>query len=195
MKKTTRILALTGVFAFGLAQPAHAQEPVSYAYTLEGSSHVLRTEASTPLKGDVAVKLDPATGGLTADLTLARSSLRFALMGGIPVRADIVFAPTGPVTGTFKDGVLTTESRMLVKLPVVRILGLPIAGGDKCETVYPTYVKLTSDGPFDLATGGTLKGTYTLPKFEGCGRYEDLVSGMASGPGNTVDLKLTSSQS
>ena len=69
--------------------------------------------------------------------------------------------------------------------------GRPLDVGPTCRTVEAASIDL--EGPFELAKM-RMKGVYAIPPFAGCQgreRLDPLLTGLISGPGNTIDLTLT----
>jgi hypothetical protein len=67
----------------------------------------------------------------------------------------------------------------------------PLDVGPTCATAEPASLRL--EGPFELAQM-RLTGVYAIPSFDGCQgreRLDPLLTGLISGPGNTIELTLT----
>ena len=166
------------------------------AYDAAGESFVKASNGTVPLAGHVDATLDRATGRFTADLALEPTEGQFTILGFFPVTAQVQFEPVGPTTGTLVDGRLTSRTELVVKVPSVLAFGfLPAGGGPDCRTATPAVVDLATPAGerFDPATGGNLSGTFTLPPLADCGAFNDLISQLTAGPGNTIDLALTPS--
>jgi Arylsulfotransferase (ASST) len=142
----------------------------------------------------------PTTGGVTvtgADLTLPPANADYTLLFGlVPARATISLIPTDPklgrtipVTGTFASAGSTATFTADIHLDDYSIFGISLQGffGAQCASM-PVSFNLTSPG--DARLGSPLTGTYTIPPFTGCNGAEPIVSGLLSGPGNTINLKL-----
>ncbi len=161
-------------------------EPGPGGYTAKGSARIKAGSATLPLTG----ALD---GGLTGGsfegaLTLDRTTGTFKALGFLPVTADALFTPAGPLTGTAAGETLTASVETHLSLPSARLFGLPIATGD-CRTSAPARLDLRSSA-FTAASGGTLTAAYTLPALAGCGLFTPLINGFTAGPGNTMTLTL-----
>ncbi|MBA0125507.1 Ig-like domain-containing protein [Haloechinothrix sp. YIM 98757] len=172
-----------------------ADEPdpgLDVSYDLAGESYINAADTTVALNGGVEANVDLQSGDVEADLQLDRTSASFRVFWILPASAEIDFEQVGTTTGTFADGQLDTSSEMLVKLPRVSVLGFPISQGDGCRTAEPTQLDLTSEPGFSPTEGGALSGEYTLPDLEGCGLLTPIVSAYTAGPGNTVDVELTS---
>ncbi|MEU8803359.1 DUF6801 domain-containing protein [Spirillospora sp. NPDC048819] len=166
------------------------QEPTQYAFALEGSSTIKASGGTVPLTGGLDAEL---TGNaITADLTLDPSTAQLQVFGFLPVTADVAFAPEGGTTGTYMDGVLTTTSKVIIRLPAFEVFGVvPIGGGEECRTSEPSGITLTSAAGFDPNTGGALSGTYDLPALTGCGPLTGLLGSSVTGPDNEINVTLT----
>ncbi len=166
---------------------------VDYGYNLTGSSDLKTlTTGKVPLSGTIDATLQLATGDFTADLALNKTKASLTALWLLPVTADIQFVPVGQTTGSLKNGVLTSHSKLTIKLPTISLFGfIPIGGGDTCQTKTPSDINLTSTGgQFNPLQGGTLTGTYAISDLEGCGSLNGLVSPLTAGGGNTITLKL-----
>ena len=174
----------TGVSSPGTATviAADASDSLPALSTIKGGN------GKVALNGAVTAKVDG--GKIDADLTLNPTTGNFSIFGFLPVTADIAFAPQGKTTGTLSGGTLTTQTKTLVKVPSIKMFGLNIGGGDTCQASAPATIPLKSTN-FNVATGGTLSGEYTLPSLSGCGFLTPLVSGFIAGDGNKIDLKAT----
>ncbi|MFF0724797.1 DUF6801 domain-containing protein [Streptomyces sp. NPDC004134] len=100
---------------------------------------------------------------------------------------------------------------LVIRITDVRVNGTPLDVGPDCRTAGPLYSKdpdpaqdtkdhmvlsgftfRNPDGSFDgytLGAGGTLPGSVTIPRFEGCGAEEDLdplFTASVSGPDNLL---------
>ncbi|MEU9838464.1 DUF6801 domain-containing protein [Actinomadura sp. NPDC048032] len=161
-----------------------------YSYTLQGSSTIRASGGTIPLTGALDAKIDG--GAVTGGLTLDPSKARFQMLGFLPVTADVVFAAEGGTTGTYKDGVLTTVSKVTARFPAFTVFGfLPVGGGEACRTSRPTGLTLTSAAGFDPKAGGALAGAYELPPIDGCGALTGVLGSSLAGPGNAVTVTLT----
>ncbi|MGI8332984.1 DUF6801 domain-containing protein [Actinomadura scrupuli] len=165
---------------------------VNHGFALKGSTFVKAANGTAPLSGTIDAVLNPSTQAFEADLALAPTKGTFKLLGFVPATADIAFGPVGRTTGTLTGGVLTSHSKMSVRLPSVTVFGLPVGGGAGCQTATPSDVTLTSTGKvFDPLDGGPIAGTYTLPALQNCGVLTSVLSGFTAGAGNTVNATLT----
>ncbi|GAB3008998.1 DUF6801 domain-containing protein [Saccharothrix stipae] len=165
---------------------------IKYAYALNGTSMIKKLGGSVALgPGSLNADLELATGKFTGDLVLPPTSGKFTLFGIVPVESKIEFVPEGKTTGTLAAGAVRSTSKVTIKLPSVTAFGIPISNDPNCKTTTPADIALASAAGFDPLKGGKLAGTYTIPPLAGCGPLNDLVSGFAAGPDNTIDLTLT----
>ena len=51
-------------------------------------------------------------------------------------------------------------------------------------------ITVSSQPGFNLLSGGTLAGTYTIPRFSHCGLETTLINLTVPGPGNTITFTL-----
>ncbi|SFH42885.1 Fibronectin type III domain-containing protein [Amycolatopsis regifaucium] len=163
---------------------------VKYSYDLIGKSQLRKLTGPIDLRGGINAAITLANGTFDADLTLNPTSANFTLWGFVPVNAKVEFSPVGKTKGTLADGMLKSTSAVTVKLPRISVFGFPVSASPTCQTKTPAQIPLQSKAGFDPLAGGKLTGTYTLPPLQGCGALNDLVSGVASGPGNTVEVNL-----
>ncbi|MFJ8814308.1 DUF6801 domain-containing protein [Amycolatopsis thermoflava] len=168
---------------------------IDYSYTLEGDSVVKKLNATVPLSGGIDANLDLASGNFTADLSLEPSKLKATLFHFIPITAKVAFEQEGKTTGTLAGGVLNSTSHTTIKLPSVKVFGFPISKSPKCQSSEPSEINLTSGPGFDPLAGGDLSGTYEIAPLENCGPLTGLISPLATGPGNTIDVTLSPKES
>ncbi|TDD67917.1 hypothetical protein E1293_37465 [Actinomadura darangshiensis] len=165
-------------------------QPAEYTYALTGSSTIKASGGTIPLTGALDAKLDAGT--VTAALTLEPSKAQFQLLGFLPVTADVAFTAQGGTTGTYKDGVLTTTTKVATGFPAFNAFGaIPIGGGDTCRTSEPSSITLTSAAGFDRDAGGELKGAYELASVTGCGVLTGVLGDALTGPDNAITVALT----
>ncbi|MGP4029345.1 DUF6801 domain-containing protein [Actinomadura sp. 3N407] len=168
-------------------------EPARYAFALEGSSTIKASGGTVPLTGALDAELDGST--VAAGLTLDPSTTQLRIFGFLPVTAAVEFAPEGGTAGTYKDGVLTTTSKVTTRLPSFNAFGvIPIGGGEECRTSEPSAITLTSAAGFDLNTGGALNGTHDLSALTDCGALTGLLGSSVTGPDNEINVTLTTKE-
>ncbi len=164
-----------------------------YGYTLAGTASLKTlTKGNLPLKGGIVAEVDRGSGAFTADLTLNQTSGRLVSLGFLPVTAKIGFVTSGKTTGTLKDGKLTSNSKVRIKVQEVKLFGaIPLAGGNACQAKQLSDINLASVGNFSPTAGGTIAGTFKISDLNGCGVLNGLVSPLTAGDGNTISLNLT----
>ncbi|MEO3787770.1 fibronectin type III domain-containing protein, partial [Actinocorallia sp. B10E7] len=155
-----------------------------YSVKLKGSTFIKRANGSVPLSGRLQAHFDPRTKHYAGRLSLHSATGRFKVLGVLPVRARVVFEPKGDTTGAFKKGVLTSRSRLHVKVTELKLYGIPFGGGADCRTYSPAEINLRSK-----RKGTVLTGRYYLPPLHDCGPLTPLVNTMTAGSGNTVELR------
>jgi len=166
---------------------------VTVKFGLSGWTYIKGASGWAGLSGSITANMNLQTGSFTADLALDPTQGHLAIFGFIPVTADIVFTPVGQTTGTLnlKTRVLTSQSKMNLKIPAMKVFGfIPIAGGDTCQSRYPTSITLKSGRGFDPLGGGSVSGKYTMPPLADCGPLTWLINAMTARPGNTINLDL-----
>jgi hypothetical protein len=172
---------------------ATADQTASLTYPVNGSTVIKAVNSTLTLgPGSLAATVDLTTGALTANLTLPKATASFKEFGIIPVTATTELVPDGATTGTvnFSASSVTSTSSITLKLDSLKVAGIPLPVGPSCETRTPAAVSLTSGAGFNLLSGGTLSGTYTIPPFSHCGLNTALINLTIPGPGNTIALAL-----
>lgn len=172
---------------------------IEVAYDAEGSTTVEASDGNVPLTGVIDSDVNPNTGDVKAELELDPTTGHFEiplLFHSIDGSAEIEFEPQGETTGTLEDGKLTTESELDVHVTKanVNLFGkdVKIGGGTECRTEEPARITLENEGDnFRPLSGGTLKGTYELPRLENCGLLTEALNKFMAGPGNEIELELT----
>ncbi|WP_308286941.1 fibronectin type III domain-containing protein [Actinomadura parmotrematis] len=166
---------------------------VSYGYTLKGSTFVKTPNGTAPLNGSINANLKLSTGEFTADLALDPTKGDFKLLGFLPAQAQIQLVPQGKTTGRLDPTtkILTSHSQVIAKLPSFTLFGIPLGGGDQCQTAKPSDITLTSTGVFAPTKGGDVKGAYDLSAIQNCGALTPLLSAFTAGKGNTITATLT----
>jgi hypothetical protein len=124
-------------------------------------------------------------------LSLPPATGSFKELGLVPVTATTEMVQDGQAAGTvnFSTNAVTTTATETIKLTGLKVAGLPIPVGGSCQTS-PATITVTSRPGFNLLSGGTLAGTYTIPPFAHCGLATFLINLTLPGPGNTISLTL-----
>lgn len=171
---------------------AHAV-PVRLDYPLTGTTHLEGTGSDLELgPGLLEVTADLRAGTISANTQLPPAPGSFKMLGAIPVSVTTEFVETEPTAGTIdlKTGALATTTKLTLRLKDLKVAGIPTPVGNSCRTETPAVLNLTSDPGFNALKGGTLSGTYTIPKFEHCLLATPLINLIIPGDGNKVSLTL-----
>ncbi|MGW0773468.1 hypothetical protein ACWD01_07365 [Streptomyces sp. NPDC002835] len=171
---------------------AHAV-PIRLDYPLTGTTHLAGTGSDLALgPGVLEVTADLRAGTLSANTQLPPAPGSFKMLGAIPVSVTTEFVETEPTAGTIdlKTGALKTTTKLTLQLKNLKVAGIPTPVGSSCRTETPAVLNLTSDPGFNALRGGTLSGTYTIPKFEHCLLATPLINLIIPGDGNKVSLTL-----
>ncbi|HWE89894.1 MAG TPA: DUF6801 domain-containing protein [Pseudonocardiaceae bacterium] len=169
--------------------------PLVLHYAVNGSAHL--TTLGSDIKvgpGTLTVNVDLATGNLSGPLALPNNTTSFNLFGFVPGTAEVSLTPTGPVTGTFKQGVVNVDVKETVGLVNVTIFGgIPlVSNSSTCQTTTPSDIKLASGSDFTITNGGSLSGKFDLSGLNNnCGGLGGFISVFTQGTGNTLSVKVT----
>jgi hypothetical protein len=187
----TSAAALAGTIGLG-AGSASADTTASLTYPVSGSTTINAIHTSIPLgPGTLAATADLTTGTITGSVNLPAATGSFKELGLVPVTATTEFVEQGPTTGTLEsNGGIAATSHITLKLTSLKVAGIPLPVGNSCETATPATIALTSQPGFNALTGGTLTGTYTIPRFTHCLLATPLINLTLPGPGNTITLTL-----
>ncbi|SFP51667.1 hypothetical protein SAMN05421810_102818 [Amycolatopsis arida] len=175
------------------AGPASAAAPpLELTYTVAGTTHIAKTDSDVELgPGTFTAAVDVATGDLTGQLDLPKTTTTFKVLGFVEVTSDVEFVPAGPATGKIVSGKVNVETPLNVRLSNVRTLGLPFPPvGENCATGTPVRIALESGPDFNPLRGGKMSGTYEIPEFADCGLATPLINTLVPGPGNTLEIDL-----
>ena len=183
--------AVAGALELGVG-PASADTTISLTYPVSGSTYINAIHSSIPLgPGTLSAAADLTTSTLTGSVNLPPATGSFSELGFVPVTATTEFVQNGQTTGTLEsNGGIQATSQITLKLTSLKVAGIPIAVGNSCQTVTPAAITLTSQPGFNALTGGTVSGTYTIPKFAHCLLATPLINLTLPGPGNTISLTL-----
>lgn len=208
---TTAALAVGA--ASGLGSSAAAATPtIKATYTARVTTTVAKTNPDTTLRPAAVTMTTFLTntangaklGNGTLPLKPVQTTVPLNLLGVnlVNVTATVSFIQQGKITGTMvvsgKKISLSATARDIVRISNVATLGgVPIDVGKTCQTSTPLVLNLkTGAKGFNLNTGGSLTGTYTIPKFANCSSYgivplSGLLSSQLSGPGNKITVTLS----
>ncbi|SNS22925.1 DUF6801 domain-containing protein [Actinomadura mexicana] len=133
-----------------------------------------------------------------------RSRSTFLTFGFMPTTAtmEMTQRPLGPGEdyGTFEavsdmqTGIQSVNAhmRMSIRISDVSVNGTPLNVGENCRTATDADIALKGEMT-SVLEGGTLDGSFSIPRFTGCGAGEDLsplFDGTVSGPGNLLRVSL-----
>ena len=166
---------------------------VTVTYPVTGSTFIKAINSTVALgPGTLATTADLTTSTLTGTLTLPPATGSFKELGLIPVTATTELVQDGPATGTvdFSTNAVQTTTQATLKVTSLTAAGLPIPVGSSCQTSTPATITVSSQPGFNVLSGGTLAGTYTIPRFAHCGLATLLINLTLPGPGNTISLTL-----
>lgn len=167
---------------------------VPYNFTMKGTANLRTiTSGSIPLLGAIGARINLATQAFDADLKLNNTRANLTLAGFVPVTANIGFQNAGPTTGTLKDGKLVARTVQTIRLPQLYLFGsVPVAGSGGCRTKAPSTILLRSTQPqFDPLKGGPIQGGFVIGELVDCGALTGIISPLAQGSGNTINVNLT----
>jgi hypothetical protein len=175
------------------ADTTGADTTVAVTYPVTGSTFIKAINSTVALgPGTLATTADLTTSTLTGTLTLPPATGSFKEFGLIPVTATTELVQDGPATGTvdFSTNAVQTTTQATLKVTSLTAAGIPIPVGSSCQTSTPATITVSSQPGFNVLSGGTLAGTYTIPRFAHCGLATLLINLTLPGPGNTISLTL-----
>jgi hypothetical protein len=183
--------AVAGAVGMGVS-PASADTTISLTYPVSGSTYINAIHSSIPLgPGTLSATADLTTSAITGSVNLPPATGSFKELGLVPVTATTAFVEQGQTTGTLEsDGGIQATSHITLKLTSLKVAGIPVPVGNSCQTVVPATIPLTSQAGFNALTGGTVSGTYTIPRFAHCLLATPLINLTLPGPDNTITLTL-----
>jgi hypothetical protein len=186
------IAATAGTLIGVAAAPASADTLITATYPVTGSAFIHSINATQTLgPGTLTSTLDLNTGAATGTLSLPASTASFKALGFIPVTATTELVQVGSATGTasLATNSVSVTSTSQLKITSMTIAGFPVGVGSGCESA-PFTTTISSQPGFNLLSGGTVAGSFTLPKFSGCGLLTFLINLILPGSGNTITLSL-----
>ena len=180
---------------------AHAETIIPIQYDAQGTTTIAKTGGSVALgPTTLTTNLDVDSGNFTGSLPLPKTSTEFKAAGLLPVKADVSFVETAPVSGFINlagdIASVNATATYTIKLSNIKVFGLPTFAGPNCQTSAPVSIPVgTEPGVgFDLVEGGTLVGTYTIGNFQNCGLNTALINALVPGAGNTVNIQVSNGQ-
>ncbi|OLR93243.1 hypothetical protein [Actinokineospora bangkokensis] len=191
--KRAAVVAVAGAAAvgalFATAAPSTAAT-VRLSYAATGSTALTGLGATLPLgPGTATVEGDLQQGAITGSVDLPESRTKFLLGGFLDTHAKVKVTPTTPLTGTIKAGVVDVSGQFQVQITEVGHfdIGIPL---QNCKTTEPVTIALKSGAGFNPSTGGTLTGTYKLPRFADCFVDTEIINLLVVGKDNTISIDL-----
>lgn len=208
MSRTARRIAIAGAAAstaMGIAvatAPGANAEPVwRLHHTAQISTYVAKPGKTVVFKGNqtttvdlgrfknnvsAALDLKPAT--MTVDLPVIPGKLSIPSVA----TATMQIEPVGDATGNYNSGNIDVTQKFNVHITKLAPLNIGFINlvPKTCKTSTPASMHLVGKmgGLFDPFT---LKSSYTLPSFSGCGLLDGLITQLTSGSGNTVSATFT----
>jgi len=176
------------------AAPTDAPGTLNYKLALAGTSVIKAANGTVPINGSINVAVDGVTGAIKGDLALDKSVGQMSVLGFLPVTPEVAFEQVGQTTGSFANGEINTTSTMYVRFANFKLFGgLPIGGGDKCQTKTPAVIAMHSTKGvfFNPKKGGPfVADNYTLSELADCGPLTGIIGLFAAGSGNTITAAL-----
>jgi hypothetical protein len=174
------------------SRSAPSDTTITLSYPVTGSTFIKKINSSISLgPGTLTTTADLNTSTLTASVSLPPATGSFKELGFITVTATTQMIQVGQATGTFNlaTNSVTTTATDRLQLTGLNIAGVNVPVGRSCETS-AFSVAVSSQPGFSILNGGTLGGTYTIPRFSHCGLATLLINLTLPGPGNTISLTL-----
>lgn len=199
--KLTRTLAASGAaIALALLPFAASAAPLDVDYDVVGSTTIASTGSTiaiTPTTLSSTVDSAGGPGSLSGTLPLNPTTTEFKAIGFVPIKATVSYEEAAPVTGQLvRDGRVTrveSTASYYLKLTNVSVGYIPAFVGNSCRTAEP--VVIPADTPpgeaFNIVSGGTLAGEFTIGDFENCNLATGAINAMIPGDGNTVELQVS----
>jgi hypothetical protein len=186
---TAAVLVVAGMTTAGTA----AADPIFDLHypNVTGSTHLAKPNVTAAIpKSDVVAKLDFANGQLVGTATIPDFTVAIKVAGLIDTRSVVRMVPVGGITGHLGDNLEVTQTFRLqlirVFSPVAPQLNLVPRG---CGTRQVSTAVLRNTTPVDIFDT-TISGTFSVPRFAGCGALTPLLNLLLVGGGNTLTLRL-----
>jgi hypothetical protein len=179
-----------GADAFSFKDPVFA-----FAYHVDATTQIKKLNQTIDVKGGTFKGyIDLATGELIGAIKLPPAAFTFKAAGILPlITATAQIVPTKNVLGTVDLSALkvTATSVFNINITSAYATGTHInLVGKTCTTSTP--VSVTMSGTANLGGASTFAGTFTLPKFKGCGTLvTPALNQLLPGPGNTFSAAAT----
>lgn len=186
------LTATAGALIGIAAGPASADTTITATYPVTGTAFIKSINTTESLgSGSLTSTLDLNTGAASGSLSLPSSTATFKEFGIIPVTATTTMIQDGSATGTasLSANTVSVTSTDQLKITSLKIAGLSLPIGSNCESA-EFSVPISSQSGFNLLSGGTLAGTFRIPRFSHCGLFTFLINLTIPGSGNTITLNL-----
>lgn len=165
-----------------------------YTAKLNGTARLSTlTKGSVPVNGSVdLLQIGFETQG---NLALAPTRGRLLALGFIPVTADVAFVQAAPASLRWAGGTASLSALTKIRLPQIYLFGsVSIAGAGSCQTKRASEITLHSAPVDRLVDIDRFTGTFAISDLTGCGAFNGLISPLAAGGGNTLDLRVSDAQ-
>jgi len=191
------VLGAGAALALGPSAAAHAAD-LNLVHDVVGTSYIASTDSTISVgPTTLSTTLDNNTGNFTGHMPLPGTRTKFAVIGFIPVEADVTFVEAAPVVGDIdivdnQTPVRSTAS-YYIKLSNIKIVGFPTFTGPYCRTKAPVQIPANTPagGTFNLITGGVLEGEFSIGDFQNCGLNTWLINLLVPGDGNTLSVNVS----
>ncbi len=189
-------VSTAGAVALATSPGASATTVWTLKYNASASTTIAKMGKTVTTTGTDTTYFTLDNSTLTSDLKLAPVTTTALSLGSLPLAyATVAVEPTKLATG-YVDKTQTVHITQVANFHITKLSGpakLTNLVGSTCKTTTPVTMTLTGKmgGLFDPIK---LSGTFTMPKFSGCGllgSMNSVVSGQMSGTGNKVALTLT----
>ncbi len=204
MRRNAAVLGLVAVAAATVlsmpgtasAKPPPPPPPLRFPVTAEAvlgpSGAVIDVPAST-----LTVTLGTPSGSslpYTAELPLPTVRGHIPLLGETALSADVSFVEQAPLTGSLDlvTGRLTSTGEYVLRLSHLGLAGVRYPVGQHCATAQPVVFSVSSPKgkPFNLMSGGTVRGSFRVGPFTHCGTATTLINLLVAGRGNQLTLDV-----
>jgi hypothetical protein len=203
--------------AVAVAQPATPASPapqvtaaaadaplLTAKFLVDGTSRIAKLGSDLRLnQGTFDAGLFTGDNGairIEGDLTLPPASGYFIAFRFLPVTSDVQLPQTEQATGTadISGGLYTPKIDVTAKVNLVlgnvKEDGVPVDVGTTCHTSSSLVIRMQGQTSLVAGSQSTIVSTFDIPPFTGCGVTENLnplLTGLISGPGNTMTTTLT----
>ncbi|PWW59509.1 hypothetical protein [Actinokineospora spheciospongiae] len=186
------VAAAAAVGALLVTSGTSSAESVELSYTATGQTGLTGLGATLPLgPGQADVRGDLQGGALSGTISLPETRTDFKLAGLLDTHAKVKVTQVGGLTGTLAAGTVDVTGKFDIQITEVGHfnIGIPLPN---CKTTAPVEIKLKSSGNFNPAVGGTLAGSYRLPRFADCFVDTEIINFLVVDKDNpiTIDLKV-----